>query len=908
MDQLFEATPVKNEGPLPHTVPEPVSKAAAASAVDHEAWYQHLSDLDGLCAIGANGTKRPREVPGPMSAPPPPDESERPQQRLKTEQEPEQDQRVSQILHVLERVPPEAMSMVLANVFTITHRDFPSLSRPIPPKAEAITSWPHLFWEAEEEPEEGEDEEDLYADDEYQRPWIWEKVIDAAKVFTQLSELKWEIKETKEERRVAETVVIAMKDTQLMRTVWRRWLDGAGGGEGAGFCTGAATFSDSCQDQEEIHRIASTPKWYTHGFLGSVVLHRALLNSSRNVASAHQLLRFLNRHMMQQNLQANPELMEKYLWTVRTPEWINHWIAGDIPTPDAWLGAVPARMRHPPKQWPLGWFAPQVAHGFLYLDLLSPERIVQTSRLSTQVMQRTDSDGFIHPRAVKHLQFMRANMLDPLSAVPMVVRLPAELISNLGAGIQIRWGYTTASSRKSWVTLPRWESDADDADEEVFAPSHPKGIVSSVGLVISGIRASGHNRPPMLGLVMADEPGPPMMAIRGTRPKFYDGDPRVADADLKLFYSQVNRNIATPEERAAVAAARQRIYDARQRAWVAAGLGGPNATDNFGHGWHAIVTDIWMADIRFDSPSSILLWFSRVGARYHLTLATANASTTRSIEPRLSDQHIPQRILWPRYMMGRRLRVAAGEGSDAYHPQDDEKTLILSRCWAAPAKESWLRGRSPSPQFYDHDRDLWVLDVGDSTAFFKVLMLLRCYGGPALPTLLPDLGRVRYLVYTVPVYRMDSDPQQEDLERIANHGRIDRLLMFPKKVCIFDRVAMSRELFTNAQGWISGYAVYDENHGIMREAPPIDLIHRRPIDRYYTRLVYEWDRQALKKVELEYWRIHKDIDDLTKRAWRDFRLPWWKESRLARTSLPAAVELVYWAKGMGNARSVRGTT
>lgn len=902
MDQLFEAVPIENEK---EALPEPKSSVPAVD--DDDTWHRHLASLDGFYAIGANGTKRPREA-----APPgiPPDESGRPQQRSRTgeeqEQEPEQqNRRVTQILRGLERVPPGAMSVVLANVFTITHRDFPLLSRPIPPKAEAITSWPHLFWGPEAEADEEEEEEDLYSGDEYQRPWIWEKVMDAAEAFQYLSNLKWEIKETEEERRVTETVVIAMKDTQLMRTVWRQWLDGAGGGEEAGFCTGAATFFDSCKDQEEIYRIVATPKWYTHGFLGSVVLHRALLNSARNVTGARDILQNLNNYIIQHpQLQAHPEQKKKYLWTVRTPEWINRWIAGDIPTPDAWLGVMPTGMRHPPQQWPLGWFAPQLAHGFLYLDLLSPERTVRETRLPAQLMQSTESDWFIHPRAVKHLQFMRTNMLDSSSAVPMVVRLPAELVTVLGAGSQIRWGYTVTQNRKSWVTRPRWEADPNDSDLEVFSPSHPKSVVSSVGLVISGIRASAHNRPPMLGLVMPDEPGPPMLAMRGTRPKLYDGNPKVTDDDFKLAFTKVVPNITTPEELGAINAATQRIYDAKYRAWAAAGLGGPNATDNFEQDWHSIVTDVWMADIRLDSPSAILLWLSRVGARYHPTLAVVNASTARSIEPRLSDQPIPSRTLWPWSMLARQRRMAAGQG-DYYYPQDDGKTLILSRCWTAPAHDNWLRGRNPSPQFYDHERGLWVLDVGDSTAYFQVLMLLRCHGGPALPTLLPDLGRLRYLAYTVPVYRLDSDPQQEDLRRIANHGRIDRLLMFPKQTFILDRVGMSRELFTNAQGWISGYAFYQRNLDRVRQAPPTGWLQRHAIDKDITRLNYKWDQRGLEKVELDYWRIHRDIDDLAKRAWREFRLPWWKGTRLARTSLPGAVELVHWAKDMGDARSVR---
>lgn len=843
----------------------------------------------------------------------------RPRLERTLEETDELSQQADLITTELERVPAELWAEILLGIFLPQSKDFPGFSQP---KERTEGRVPRGWWSTT--PRSG-------TRDRRRRTWSWPRISDAIRMFLLLSD-----RSRTTDSRIPDLLLSAW----FARQLWRQWLDGPGADPTAsGRCTLAA-LHPSLMDTD-----ASLPaEWYTRGFLGSVVMHRALLNSARNVVNTRDLVIRIENYLVRNTGMADSEI-NSYRIDMRTPDWIRDWMAGKVHTPKHWN-----QISYEPR-WNAAWFAPQLAHGFLYLDFVRPDWA------DRPIAQRT---RFVDPRGAQLITMMREEALRKDRQVPMVIRMPAVVLGKvLASGRQLIWGIGGVGSL-SWVRIPYRDDLRPSATANLFG--HAPLVVAG-GLVFAGVAARGPQNPPLIGLALPDEGDgtetrlplgdEPNLAPLRRRPTDRDGametegyrygeeqdqdgdDDDVSSGTLDLMeimglggvggaamddddddedqeedeeettvlipplappplpalptspdQPRRSRQLTIPEmmpELGIRPRDRQEEQgdddDEDQEGSSSSDVSllmlqadetleaGDTSLDQYlGEHWYGHLMDLWMADIRVDTPMALLMLLARIGSRQTAAIDLWRRNAWLTYPRELSDQTVEDALT---RRIGR-LRMAGFDGNynSVSEPYEDQKNMIMARCWLAEPDDDWLRGRQVYPSFYDLERQVWVMDVGDSTVHVHTLMLLRCMHGPALPTIVPDL-RMSYLYYAVPIYRIRTGQRagQEDLDRIKKHGRIDRLLILPRVHMAFDRVAFSPETFTNAEHWAKGEVIqldegdpdlfeYDPNFGWL--VGPEDRAESTPLPERM--LSYNWsDLESMK----ENWEI------LQRYTWRD---------------------------------------
>lgn len=311
--------------------------------------------------------------------------------------------------------------------------------------------------------------------------------------------------------------------------------------------------------------------------------------------------------------------------------------------------------------------------------------------------------------------------------------------------------------------------------------------------------------------------------------------------------------------------------------------------------WYGHLMDVWMADIRIDTPLALLLFLARVGSRYTSAIDRDRCMKHHLFEHRLSDQSIPAELIRP---LGKDWQIQQFDNSNVKTPYVDHKNILLSRLWMPKPSDLWLRGRVERSNFYDKDRGVWVMDIGDHSSHVQTLSLLRCYNGPALPTVIPDL-RMRHLYYSVPVYRLGNG-KEEDLDRIRKHGRIDRMLILPKERMVFDRVAFSSSAFETAGDWNSGISFRvvseDPTHPVETYVPPYGWLTEENVQQDLPpdsdRLVYG-GRKLLQILN----RGDSTLRDFIKNTRSRFVLP---DETCSRVNLKASLRLWFYKMTLDN--------
>lgn len=737
--------------------------------LERDVWEKHTKSLQTTTVpttIGANGQKRARDEP---------EEPGRDRRRVLQKRAPvpwsevgSAAQTIRNLELLLEQVATGQEPEIMLHVFLPTPDDFPALSDFVGIPTTPITYFGPSPLLAER----------ARAKARRLRSWRWNSVADAALVFAWFSRplepSQKEEEEGEEEQkekgegeaegtsRFGEDVrtrrrmriARALHDHTFVSGIWRAWLDGHGAKNKAGRCTETAV-----REPEPDPKTGRYPRiWYTGGFLASVVLHRALYNSAHNVLDARDVVSGLTRfvHDDENRETMTEQERTRYLLTVRTPGWINRWMTGRLETPKIWRRITTS------YRLPNAWFAPQLSFGFLYLDFVAPHKATRIMRAREGSGISIPDDGFVPKRGLRHLQLMHTLAEKHGNHVPMVVRVPALTLGGvLGAGKQMTWGYTPARARNSWVRMPaRDTDDPTDTPARTFDPLAVRPFLTSGAFVVAGIPAAHSFTDPPIGLVVPDDPPP----------KFLEPPPSsILEAEEEGTVVEISEELLVKDD--------------------------PEAMDDYELEWFEHVNDVWLANVRLDSPITTLALLAKVGMRWTPTIDGAAAIPLRTYERRLGAQDVDEDMLRPQ----------GGRGRDPpEYPYLDGKNVILSHCWMPQPHDSWVRGRRILDEaFWDPRRGIWIMDVGDSTAYVQVLQIVRCHGGPALPTVVPDL-RMRHLTYAVPVYPSETDPTQEDTKLIANHGRIDRILLLPATSFIFDRVAFSREMWTNAAHWRTG--------------------------------------------------------------------------------------------------------
>ena len=778
----------------------------------------------------ARGIKRERERPRPYE---PDEEEERPTQRLRlTETEEERFQTVFQeAARGVMSAPEELLYQLLLDMFVPSPTDLPGFSQP----RTKTGAFPEGGWYPRPHARPGQSAWVT------EGGWGWEKVSHMAQVFTVMSNPKY-----------SPNTAPILRDKFFARDLWRKWLDGPGAHPiEAGRCTRGAVPAQASIEQQRGRPITGTPHWYTHGFLPSVVLHRSLLNSARNVLAAKELTLALTDYI---SLVKHAQGISHLKLTNSSYMWINAWMNGEVSTPAEW-----DRVRSTDR-WNMAWFATQLAHGFLTLDFAVPDFVPEE-----------DADAVPNPRDDKFYnrpgtKFMK-NIREDLSRVgeedgpyPMVVRLPALLIGSvLGGGEQMIWGPAgedeTDPLAQTWIRIPVPVYDNADARPDPMAESP---LILAAGLSITGLVAPGHEQAPRIGVAMPDEPRFDVLR-RYPTPKVAQAPPPPSP---EVVEEEENQEIASQEEEevAGILATLTSVITGEdddeddedddegpssptRRELMALDESLEEETghlDDTGGYWYTHLVNVWAVDVRIDTPESFLALLARVGSRRTDTMYPYYAPSVRTYALRLRNKAPFHATLHP-------LTKQHYEKDPSDIRYRDGKNIILSRCWMPRALPIWLRGRQPNPAFHDSGRGLWTIDVGDATCRVEVLILNRCYGGPALPTVVPDL-RMRYLFYGVPVYRLPgSGGEIEDTERIINHGRLDRILLTPRTNFVLDRVAFSKVFFDNADWWMCAVTIYDTDseetfyepqYGWLQGAFPNDVTEGpQPAAK---RLYYRW--------------------------------------------------------------------
>lgn len=766
-------------------------------------WHQFYVELDRACFAGAaaehdseyplpvgiNGDKRPREEPTPPPGQPAQPRRVRPRRLTPEEERQEAAKQVEQRVSLVDRTPDELLLPMLVYMFVPTALDFPRLSLSI-----------------------GLSEADLPTVGKKRIHWM--QVSHALITFMRLADPNR-----------SERTSYILNSAEFRRLVWRRWLDGRGGGVGAGRCTMGdipADINDPALDR--------SPNWYTRGFLGSVVLHRTLLNSARNVVNATATLQ----------LSGARELLDR---TVLAPSFqgMDRWMRGEVDWSLRWRehGIQPQPM------WHAAWFAPQLSHGLLYLDFVNAQQhTLRGLGKNTQVLS-------YHPMALRLLNMMRDQAIE--AEIPSLVRIPAlALGSVLGGGVQITWARDARRGDRIQLRTPRPEgSDPDESPD----PLADQPLASVGGLVISGVTASGPFRSPPIGLALPDEPPPPVglregeatMEIEEEEEEKEEEEPlelmelfvveeedvEMSEAEEELSSIEISITSTATEDRTETSLSSSALSSFERS--ISEEM---EDTDDLFHAeWYRHLMDVWLADLRLDTPDSILSLLRRVGSRKSEAIYTTTAWSQRGFRRRLSNESVPDDMVLLKTGAERRVRGLGGVQDIRANLYKDGKNLLLSRCWMPQPQMRWLRGAIVDPRFYDRARKVWLLDAGQGTNQVRVLQLVRCYNGPALPTVVPDL-RMNYLTYAVPVYRQPDDPSQEDLDRIRAHGTLRRFLILPRGSIVLDRVTITGTLLETHKSW----AVADPS-GI----GPASAVHWGTLSLEglaQTGLVYDWARIA----------------------------------------------------------------
>lgn len=684
----------------------------------------------------------------------------------------------------------EHIQKVLLDAFTMTQADFPHLSiAPVSDYADAT----------------GEGDEDERRAAGYARPWVWPKVSYAAEAFTQISEARAppgapapeggeRAKDAGEDRRELYRKIVST--AWFRKAVWGRWLKGVGAGPGSGRCSRNTAVYEVNRVIERYHvdERARTvdPRWYSVGYLSSVLLHTVLKNSADNAIAARDIIirltELIELHdLIGQDAKMNPydpatprlraerdrligagvlPMTEAVAVATKPPEWMDGWLRGEQPHPPAWHAVdVKLRAKGEPSLFSKmasrrhmqhsAWFAAELSHGALYLDFVAPG--AHRMRYNAVAPERSS-----YSRVASTFLTMVREAASGDAPLPFVVRLPAVLLGRcLGAGRQMVWGYTGEAHSKTWIRAPELQHAS-------YKPYSAQPVSGVGAIVISGVTAPAPDVPPPIGLALPDEP----TTLLRTPEEHAEGGPALDEVD-------------DPYDKGEIRETRETVQN-----------------------WYRTIMDLWVADLRVDTPEALLALAERVGARYPRAIAASSFWTLRGFERRLGDELVPDAMSRPRttrnVLWGAELVKASRPRDTMYQ---DGKNLILSRLWMSPPPRAWLDDGTLGAHTYDVGRRVWVLDVGPGTIQTRALLLKRCHGGPALPRIVPMLT-MEHLVYTVPVYRIPgSSSNQEDLPRIMSHGLIDHIVATPRTTFVLDRVAFSPRFLENSYYWMPSHTI-----------------------------------------------------------------------------------------------------